>query len=219
LRQAGVEVQWSNAVVRHVGYNDPVLRRRKLDRDRAILEFELVQRPDNPFVLFNLGQIALECDDPRGALDFLGRSLEGSLPAHSITRKLYALIARSYQRLGDNDAAIATCVAGLANEPDDAELLFRKGVLHRLRGEPSQAADCWRRILSLRRPERFASVDEGIYGHVTRRNLAVLAEERGDLPEAALLWSAVLAECPGDADASRALRRLGHPPTATRWGT
>jgi hypothetical protein len=98
---------------------------------------------------------------------------------------------------------------GLADDPDDAELLFRKGVLHRLRGEPHEAGTCWRRILTVRRPERFGSVDAGIFGHVTRRNLARLAEESGDQAEAARHWSTVLAERPGDAEAVRAQGRLG----------
>jgi tetratricopeptide (TPR) repeat protein len=110
--------------------------------------------------------------------------------------------------LGDPRAALAACAAGLAADPDDAELLFRKGIIHRLLGEPAEAEACWRRVLGLRRPERFASVDAGIYGHVTRRNLAGLLEERGDRAEAVRLWSEVLAERPGDADAVRALGRL-----------
>jgi len=81
-------------------------------------------------------------------------------------------------------------------------------VLHRHRGEATEAERCWRRVLSLRRPERFASVDMGIYGHLTRRNLAALAEERGEAGEAARLWGEVLAECPGDAEAAAARRRL-----------
>ena len=52
-----------------------------------------------------------------------------------------------------------------------------------------------------RRPEQFASVDQGIYGHLTRRNLAALARERGDHAEAARLWAEVLRECPGDPEA------------------
>ena len=209
LRRAGVPVRWTDVVVRHVGYNDPALRRRKLERDRAILESELSQRPGDAFVLFNLGQVALDVGDPRSALGYLQRSLAGSAPADSITRKLHALIARAHQLLGEPDRALAACAAGLADDPDDAELLFRKGVLHRRQGEPGEAGACWRQVLTLRRPERFASVDAGIYGHVTRRNLAVLAEEQGDLPEAALHWSKVLAERPGDAEAARALGRLG----------
>ncbi|MDR3621717.1 MAG: glycosyltransferase, partial [Paludisphaera borealis] len=207
LRGAGVDVRWTDATVQHVGYNDPDLRRRKLERDRAILESERAEKPDDPFVLFNLGQIAMESDDARAALSLLQKSLAGSAPTDSITRKLYALIARAHQRLGEPEAAMAACGAGLANDRDDAELLFRKGVLHRLRGEPGEAEACWGRILTIRRPEKFASVDEGIYGHVTLRNLAVLAEEQGDFAEAARRWSAVLAERPGDPEAARGVER------------
>jgi hypothetical protein len=38
--------------------------------------------------------------------------------------------------------------------------------------------------LTLKRPDQFCSVDQGIYGHLTLRNLAVLAEERSDRAEA-----------------------------------
>ena len=50
--------------------------------------------------------------------------------------------------------------------------------------------------------DQFCSVDQGIYGHLTLRNLAVLAEERGDRAEAKPLWNMVLDTCPGDAEAT-----------------
>ena len=55
--------------------------------------------------------------------------------------------------------------------------------------------------LGLKRPDQFCSVDQGIYGHLTRRNLAALAAERGDHSEVERLWREVLAECPGDREA------------------
>jgi len=51
------------------------------------------------------------------------------------------------------------------------------------------------------RTDQFCSVDQGIYGHLTLRNLAVLAEERGDRIEAQRLWQMVRDACPGDAEA------------------
>ena len=132
-------------------------------------------------MLFNLGSIAVERQDWPTALDYLRRSLAGSAPTDSITRKLFALIARCHQMLGDLPAALAACAEGLSLDPDDAELLFRKAVLHRKAGQPAEAEACWRRILTLKRPEQFCSVDQGIYGHLTLRNLAVLAAERGDM--------------------------------------
>jgi tetratricopeptide (TPR) repeat protein len=153
--------------------------------------------------------IAIDVGEHREALQCLEQSLAASAPGDSITRKLHALIARAHQLLGEHDAALAACDSGLAAIPDDAELLFRKGVLHRLRGERAEAGACWRRVLTLRRPERFASVDEGIYGHITHRNLAALAEEQGEQAEAARHWSRVLTERPGDEQATRALARHG----------
>jgi Flp pilus assembly protein TadD len=126
-------------------------------------------------------------------------------------RKLYALIARAHQMMGNSQAAIQTCLEGLELDPQDAELWFRKGVVHRHRGESSEAERCWRRILGLKRPNEFCSVDQGIYGHLTRRNLAMLAADRGDRAAADELWREVLAQCPGDREA---LAKLNGPTTA-----
>jgi REP element-mobilizing transposase RayT len=54
----------------------------------------------------------------------------------------------------------------------------------------------------------FCSVDQGIFGHLTRRNLAALAVERGDYAGARRLWAEVLAECPGDREALAKLERF-----------
>jgi hypothetical protein len=68
-------------------------------------------------------------------------------------RKLFALITRSYQMMGNLPGALAVCAEGLSFDPDDTELLFRKAVVHRTAGQPAEAESCWRRILTLRRPE------------------------------------------------------------------
>jgi tetratricopeptide (TPR) repeat protein len=201
LRRANVPVRWTDVIVRHTGYTDPALRERKLQRAFKILEVELAEWPDDPFVLFNLGAIAVERQDWPTALTHLQRSLRGSAPTDSIVRKLFALIARCQQMQGDIPAALNACSEGLRMDPDDAELHFRKAVLHRKAGQPAEAEACWQRMLILKRADQFCSVDQGIYGHLTVRNLAVLAEERGDQGEARRLWRMVLDACPGDAEA------------------
>ena len=60
LRRVNIPVRWTDVTVRHTGYTDPALRARKLERDCKILDAELAERPDDPFVLFNLGAIAVE---------------------------------------------------------------------------------------------------------------------------------------------------------------
>ena len=128
LRRANVPVRWTDLTVRHTGYVDQALRARKLERDMKILQAELAERPDDPFILFNLGAIAIERKDWPGALTHLQKSLAGSAPSDSITRKLYALIARAHQMMGNASVALGVCRDGLTFDPDDAELWFRKGV-------------------------------------------------------------------------------------------
>ncbi len=206
LKRAGVPVVWKDITVRHTGYSDRALRFRKLERDCRILREELAERPDDAFTLFNLGSIAIERAEWNEALGYFKRSLAGSAPTDSIVRKLYALIARAFQMMRDYPAALASCAEGLSLDSEDAELWFRKAVVHRSSGDSGEAERCWRRILTLSGPRKFASLDHGIYGHLTRRNLAALAHERGDIEEARRQWRAVLEECPGDREA---IARLG----------
>ena len=117
LRRANVPVHWTDITVRHTGYTDPALRERKLERDCKILREELAERPDDPFVLFNLGSIAIERKDWTGALDYLRHSLAGSAPTDSITRKLYALIARCAPDAGESAEALAACAEGWRSIP------------------------------------------------------------------------------------------------------
>ncbi len=209
LRRAGIPVRWTDLVVRHTGYVDLALRGRKLDRDARILQEELKDRPDEPFILFNLGAIAIERRDWHGALGFLRRSLSRSAPSDSITRKLFALIARAHQMLGDSAAALRTCAEGLAIDPEDAELLV--------------SARRWCIGIAASRPRRKrAGGGSWVYGVPSGSPAWTWAStdtspgatsrcwppSAGDHAEAAELWRAVLAECPGDREAVARLERF-----------
>ena len=94
---------------------------------------------------------------------------------------------------------------GLSHFPDDGELLFRKAIALRYLHRSSEAEACFTRILGLGRPQKLYNVDPGIFGHMTRGNLALIAEERGDHALAQAHWRAVLAECPGHEMATQRL--------------
>ena len=81
LKRAKVPVRWTDLVVRHTGYADPAVEARKLERNIKILKRDLEERPDDPFVIFNLGASAVEKREWHDSLGFLGRSLAGSAPA------------------------------------------------------------------------------------------------------------------------------------------
>jgi glycosyltransferase involved in cell wall biosynthesis len=210
------EVRWGDVVVRHVGYADAALRRRKLERDLRLLRLEDAERPDHPFVLFNLGSVSQELGDVTGALEYFRRSLERSHPADSITRKLFALIAGCLWRQGRWEDALAVCAEGRGFYPDDAELLFREGGFREEAGHWDGAEACWRRLVDGGERPHFASVGAGLRGYLARHRLALLCLRRGALDEAEKLWLAVLAEQPDFVEARRGLEEVARRGTSAR---
>lgn len=205
LTAAGIKLAWADAPIHHTGYSDPRVLAGKNERNLRIVAAELAERPEDAFVLFNMGRTT---PDPKAALSYLQQSLAASQQDDSITAKLHALIAARHQELGELQLGLEVCQRGRALYPGNAEILDREATINCLAGNAQHAEDCWRGILELTPPERPLEIACGMYGHMTRRNLAVLAEERGALREAFDLWSKVLAECPDDKDVAAIRARL-----------
>ncbi len=189
LRRANIPVRWTDVIVRHTGYVDLALRGRKLDRDLKILLAELegpARRPVHP--------LQPRLDRRRAAR--LERCLDLPPPepvALGAERLDHAEAVRP-DRPGAPDARAThrprcgVCAEGLSLDPDDAELWHPQG------GRASQSGRVVRGGAELAAdldPAASRSVlqhRQGIYGHLTRRNLAALAAERGDHAEARELW-------------------------------
>ncbi len=196
VRHLGGKVCFTDIVIEHVGYQDPSVRARKLQRDLRLLQLEHAEQPDDPFTLFNLGAVHHEMGKFEQALPFLMRSLERSHPSDSIVRKLYALIAQCHCQLGQRGAALVACRAGRTFCSDDAELLFQEGMLLRELGERAAAIGCFLRLLHGGEGPHFASVDAGLRGYKAQHNLASLYQEDGHAADAESLWRQALAEQP-----------------------
>jgi uncharacterized protein HemY len=115
LRRARVPIRWTDLTNGCSDHLDRAVRARKLDSDAKILTEELAERPDDPFVLFNLGTIAGERGQWREALGYLEKSLAGAAPTASIVPRLRDLIGHARQVLadpGDPSRAQATLKAG-----------------------------------------------------------------------------------------------------------
>jgi tetratricopeptide (TPR) repeat protein len=196
LRATGADVRWSDVSVRHVGYADPAVRRRKLDRDLRLLKLDETERPADPFTLFNLGSVYHERGDAAAAADALERSLAGSHPKDSIVRKMYALLSRCRHQAGDRAAAAAVCRRGRAHYPDDAELVFLAAGYAREGGDPAAAEGLYRRLIDGSEGPHFASVDTSLRAVKGRHNLAVMLLDQGRLAEAEGVWRAALTHDP-----------------------
>ena len=196
LRATEAAVDWSDVCVRHVGYVDPAVRRKKLDRDLRLLKLDAAEKPGDPFTLFNLGSVHHEVGDVRAAADALEKSLAGSHPRDSIVRKTYALLARCRYQGGDRKAAEAVCRQGRTHYPDDAELVFLAAGYAREAGDFGAAEGLYRKLIDGTEGPHFASVDTSLRAVKGRHNLAVMLLDQNRLSEAEGVWRAALTHDP-----------------------
>jgi tetratricopeptide (TPR) repeat protein len=199
LRRSGADVRWADVAVRHVGYADPALRGRKLERDLRLLELERAELNDHPFTLFNLGSVYQEMGRYTEAVPLLRLSLAKSHPKDSIVRKLYALLAHCQRSLGGRQEALAACAGGLGHYPDDAELLFLDATLREEAGDLAGAGSSLTRLLTSRPEAHFASVAAGLRGYKARCKLAEVLLRQGQAAEAEAQWRLALCEEPRSA--------------------
>jgi glycosyltransferase involved in cell wall biosynthesis/Flp pilus assembly protein TadD len=208
VRRSDGDVVHTDIVINHVGFSEAELQGSKVERNLRLLELELAEHPDDSFVLYNLGAVKLTQQKTAEALDLLCRSLACAHPGDVLVRKLHALIVRARSELGQAAEALAACRTGLAAYPDDGELLFRQALLLHQQKDLTGAAACLERILQVRPPEHFTSVDAGLYGYRTRGFLAEVYHDQGRLDDAEAQWQAALAECPSLTSARLELARL-----------
>src|SRR5262249_52704420 len=148
LRRSGADVRRADVAVLHVGYRGPALRGRELQRDPRLLEMEYRGGPDEPFTLFNLGQVYRELGRHAEALAVLRRSLGRSHPKDSIVRKLYSLIAACLEATGRTAEALGACAEGLTVSADDPELPIMQATLRERAGDLPGAVASARRLLA-----------------------------------------------------------------------
>lgn len=197
IRRAGGEVAWTDVHVVHSGVDhSEEAQAKKRSRDLRLLELERQEQPDHPFTLFNLGMTYSEGGDHAQAAKELERSIECSGPEASHVRKAYALLVGSYKELGQLQKAWEVCQSARARFPEDAELLFREGMLAHELGRPGDAVRAYETILQQRENPHFKSIDCGILGYKTRHNLAVVYLALGHPELAELQWQQVVTEVP-----------------------
>jgi len=196
LRGTGSEVVWSNVVIRHIGYTDPVLRKQKLERDLRLLRMEQGEQPNDPFTLFNLGAVLRELGQRNEALPFLVQSLSLSHPRDSIVRKLYSMVAQLQHELGSLEDGLQTSSRGRALFPNDAELLFIESIFLTEKGDNRRAETLLQQLIGGRDDEHFASVATGLRGYKARHNLAMICLGEKRWSEAEAQWRAGLLDEP-----------------------
>jgi tetratricopeptide (TPR) repeat protein len=163
----------------------------------AIEQFEsaLGERPDDPHVLFALGNTARALDMARPAEEFYRRVLAQD------PGRLEALInlANLLRAEGQSEAAKALLLPALARDPDSAELWLTLGSIYRETGDAERAQSHYREALT-RRTDYPAAL----------ANLADMLSDAGNSAEALELYDRAIRREPKNAQArlNRAILHL-----------
>ena len=197
LYRLGGAVERTNLYVVHSGYDySPEGQAKKRERDLTILAKDLAERPDHPFVLFNLGMTAHHLKDYAKAIASLERCLAVSKPHESTVRKVYAMLAGSHLERGELERAKQRLEEGLRLFPQDPELLFRAGILYRELGNLPAAEMSYLNLLNARETGHIDSLDVSMTGFKARHNLALIYQDMGRPAEAEAQWTAAVQENP-----------------------
>ena len=193
----GGQVERSDLYVVHSGYDySPEGQQQKRVRDLTLLEKDLAERPNHPFVWFNIGMTAYHLKDYARAVPALERCLTLAKPQESIVRKVYAMLAGSHLEQGDTTGARDWIEKGLAQFPHDPELLFRAGIVYREAGDLIAAERSYRTLLTEREVGHIDSLDVTMTGYKAHHNLALIYQDMGRLAEAEAAWRAAVTDNP-----------------------
>jgi tetratricopeptide (TPR) repeat protein len=198
IRRVGGEIARAPIRVIHAHYDRSQAGQiRKRERDRGLLELDLAEHPDHPFVHFNVGMTALHNGETERAIHHLRRSIELAAPQESHVRKTYALLASAYRTHGDIDRARQLCERGLALFPHDPELLFHMGIVCHEAGDLAAAEAALSRLLSVPDPSGYlSSMDSSVLSFKARHNLAAVYQSEGRHAEAERCWRHVTRKRP-----------------------
>lgn len=198
LRAAGLPVFLSDLYVTHQNYDRSVDgQKKKRQRDFRLLELELRERPEHPFVLFNLGMTyLLATRDYEVAAQYLRRCLDRSDWRDSIVRKAYALLTTARLSQGECDAALAVNQEGRRYYPDDAELLFQASQIYQRLDRLDEAYQALERLISGQEDPHFRSVDTGLRTYRGRHELALVIRRMGDAARTAQMLHEVTTDFP-----------------------
>ncbi|MBS1719857.1 MAG: glycosyltransferase [Armatimonadetes bacterium] len=188
LRPHGEIARLEGAVVLHTGYDTSQTgQAKKRERDWHLLELDLNDRPNHPFVLFNIGMTHRFTGEHVQAIEALDRCLSVSGPHESHVRKAFVLRGNSLRAMGRREEALETFQRGFELAPDDPELRFLQGLTQMELGRPLEAIHAYE-TMPVDASGFFSSFDVGILGPKRNFNLAAAYWAAGNYVKARELW-------------------------------
>jgi tetratricopeptide (TPR) repeat protein len=197
VERQGHAITATDIQIKHVGYRDPALVRRKANRDLRLLRLEYATNPTDPVTLMNLGLTHMRIGQHTEALTHLLSSLKHASGRGDWQRRLYAMIGDCLTRLGRREEAVALLADGLIRFPEDPGLATRRATLLSQMGDLGGAERC---LLQLLRSPSNGALLPGEQAMLDRRDarllLGMIYRDQGRLRDAERVFQELLAVTP-----------------------
>ncbi len=188
IREHGGEILRLNAVVLHAGYDTSEKgQKNKRERDWYLLNLDLKDRPEHPFVWFNIGMTHHYTGGHREAIEALINSIRFSGEQDSHLRKAYSLMGVSYRELGELENSERAFQEGLQRVGEDPELTFQLAMTATQQGKLLEAKRLYETI-NPNPGDHFSSIDIGILTFKRLHNLGGIKMGLGDYFAAKRDW-------------------------------
>ncbi|MDQ7096248.1 glycosyltransferase [Desulfosporosinus sp. PR] len=166
--------------VEHIGYTSEVLKRtNKIARNMNLLELALIQTPDNPYLLYQLGKSYYLLRDFKSAIEFFKKALDLILNfsfdyvENLIESYGYALINSGCYNEALN---IKKYINFYGNSPD---YLFLMGHVYMNNGMFTEAVESFTKCIG-----KKESKAEGVNSYLSNYNIGIIFECLGDVEKA-----------------------------------
>src|SRR5205085_11786537 len=122
--QMGLELRCSDVQIHHLGYQEPSMRQRKLQRDVRLLRMDYAVDPDDTSTLVHLGLAYFHLGRFEQARQYLQRLLRVAHAPDEHLRQVYGALATMALREGKLQHALAILDQALAVFPQAEYLLY-----------------------------------------------------------------------------------------------
>ena len=192
----GHPLRSTDIVIAHSGFEDIQVHRGKLQRNLRLLELDLQDNPDDPFVLFNLGTAYADMGRLEEAITALQRSVSLAPREHATARVAALALLQCYRRLGRYNEALAVCLEGRRRNPEDVAFLFWQGQLLLDQRNLAGAERCLSELVRRGPAPAAAMVDAALRGYLAPHTLGLVYSAQGRAAEAEKQWKAVVSTHP-----------------------
>jgi glycosyltransferase involved in cell wall biosynthesis/predicted Zn-dependent protease len=199
------DVRNSDVVIRHGGYVTTEQYQQKLERNLRLLRMALTERPEDPYIFYNLGSTCMGLGRFNEALPWFLQGLQRADRSCAFLPMLYAQLTEVLRRKGRLEEALSVCRTGRGQFPVHVELLFQEALLCEQLGDDPQAEACLKQLVDAPTAEWYGGGDVGARSYKALHNLALIYKRQKRWAEAESQWQAILAEQPDSASAWQGL--------------